>query len=60
MSVYDREREWRYAPFVMPDFGELGHDYARAADDAAELDDAALGAINALIARRLEAKLRKQ
>ena len=58
VKVQDKAREWRYRPFVMPDYGPLGHDYTRAEDDAKEIDDATLEKINALIAQRLEAKLR--
>ena len=42
----------------MPDFGEAGHDYRRAEDDEADLEEGALSAIDALLAERLEAKMR--
>ena len=58
VKVQDKAREWRYRPFVMPDYGPLGHDYRRAEDDAKEIDEASLEKINALLAQRLEAKLR--
>ena len=56
--VNDREKTWRYQPFVMPDFGPLGHDYTRATDDESDLDEEQLATINRLLAERLEAKLR--
>lgn len=46
VRLFDRDRAWRYKPVNMADFGALGHDYARAEDDEAALDDAALGSIN--------------
>ena len=39
VTLFDKERAWSYKELVKPDFGPLGHDYSRAADDKAELDD---------------------
>ena len=60
VRIFDKNREWSYKPFVKADYGPLGHDYSRASDDEAELDEAALAQINELLATRLEAKLKMQ
>ena len=39
VHLYDKTRQWSYKELVKPDFGPLGHDYTRAADDKAELDE---------------------
>ena len=51
----DREKTWTCRP--PKDFGPLGHDYERAADDDTPFDEATLAKINELLAQRLQAKL---
>ena len=60
VNVDDRTKEWVYAPVEEIDFGPTGHDYTRSADDAAELDEAAVGAVNELLAQRLRAKMARR
>jgi len=67
IAVFDKDLVWRVkfdrrsgpsgARDQNRDFGPLGHDYVRAANDNAELDEAKIGHINDLIARRLQAKI---
>jgi cysteinyl-tRNA synthetase len=63
VRVLDKEYEWyamrkrREGPPRERDFGPLGHDYTRAADDKTELTEEALGEINELVRKRLEAKM---
>jgi len=63
VRVLDKEYEW-YAmrkrtagPPRERNFGPLGHDYTRAADDQTELTDEQTAEINELIRKRLEAKM---
>lgn len=63
VRVLDKEYEW-YAmrkrtagPPRERNFGPLGHDYTRAADDKTELTEEATAEINELIRKRLEAKM---
>ena len=61
VRVRDKTRSWSFAGPPEPvDFGPMGHDYTRADDCAAELDDEALAAINGLIAERLQYKLSRR
>ena len=55
VSLRDREKTWTCRP--PKDFGPLGHDYERAADDDTPFDEATLAKINELLAQRLQAKL---
>jgi len=67
IMVLDREAEWFVrnprkaarggAPPTPRDFGPLGHDYIKAADDTSEFDDEKLATINGLIKTRLECKM---
>ena len=68
MCIRDsREAEWFVrnprkaarggAPRTPRDFGPLGHDYVKAADDTSEFDDEKLATINGLIKTRLECKM---
>ena len=66
VRVLDKEYEW-YAmrkrtagPPRERNFGPLGHDYTRAADDKAELTEEATTEINELIRKRLEAKMARR
>ena len=66
VRVLDKEYEW-YAmrkrtagPPRERNFGPLGHDYTRAADDKAKLTEEATTEINELIRKRLEAKMARR
>ena len=66
VRVLDKEYEW-YAmrkrtagPPRERNFGPLGHDYTRAADDKTELTEEATAEINELIRKRLEAKMSRR
>ena len=60
VNVDDRRKEWVYAPVEEIDFGPTGHDYTRSPDDAAELDEEAVSAADALLAQRLRAKMARR
>jgi cysteinyl-tRNA synthetase len=66
VRVLDKEYEW-YAmrkrtagPPRERNFGPLGHDYTRAADDKTELTEEGTAEINELIRKRLEAKMARR
>jgi len=59
VKLNDKTREWQYAPAPSRDLGPLGHDYARAPDDKAEMSEEELAAVNQLLAERLQAKLNR-
>ena len=54
VSVQDKRKTWAYT--APKDYGPLGHDYERADDCAADLDDAAIARINELLATRLQVR----
>ena len=60
VRVDDRVKEWSYAAPVTVDLGPSGHDYTRASDDAAALAEDAVAAVDALLAARLQARLRRR
>jgi len=55
-----RSKRQAAAPRAFREFGPAGHDYSRAEDDGAELNDEEAEAVDDLLRRRLQAKLARR
>ena len=55
-----RSKRQAAAPRAFREFGPAGHDYSRAEDDGAELNDEEAEAVDGLLRRRLQAKLARR